>query len=107
MTVNEAECIMCGRTVDTREEDEGGGADGAELAGGEWVCSGRCYDHHIAYLDQRIRADAAEAERNELIAIIARIDEVVPRADNSCEDPGITISEAVRRERNALKQEGE
>lgn len=37
-----------------------------------------------------------EVER--LRAIIARMDEVAPRADDTCDEPGITLSEAVRRE---------
>ena len=45
---------------------------------------------------------SAVEEIAELKAIIARIDEVTPRADSTCDDPGITLSEAVRRERAAI-----
>lgn len=37
-----------------------------------------------------------EVER--LRAVIARIDEAAGRADSTCDEPGITLSEAVRRE---------
>ena len=38
-----AECVMCGRPVDTREEAEGGDALGAQLSTGEWACSAKCW----------------------------------------------------------------
>lgn len=41
---------------------------------------------------------AAERERDELRAIIALIDRKVPVADDTCDEPGITISEAARRQ---------
>lgn len=45
-------------------------------------------------------ADLAEAQAQEigrLVQIIARMDAVTPRADESCDDPGITLSEAIQR----------
>lgn len=50
-------------------------------------------DNYITDQTQRIA---------ELEAILARIDQIAPRADDSCLDPGVTLSEAVRR---ALKDE--
>jgi hypothetical protein len=47
----------------------------------------------------------SEAERDALAgqlakvqAIITRIDQVAPLADETCDEPGITLSEAIRRE---------
>jgi hypothetical protein len=42
-TIHIAECVMCGRPVDTREEAEGGDAQGAQLSTGDWVCSAQCW----------------------------------------------------------------
>lgn len=42
-----------------------------------------------------------EAEVKALKAVIVRMDEVAPRADHTCNEPGITLSEAVRREMKA------
>jgi len=60
-----------------------------------------CYDYAdvielIEERDQRIAALESENER--LKEVIKRIDEVVPHADETCDEPGITLSEAVRRE---------
>lgn len=41
--------------------------------------------------------DALLARIAELEAIIAYIDDVAPRADETCDEPGIKFSEAVRR----------
>ena len=38
------------------------------------------------------------AERDELAAVLAYIDAHTPRADSTCNEPGITLSEAARRE---------
>jgi len=54
---------------------------------------------------ERQRAEEAEAEWDELKAIIARMDQAVPLADQTCDEPGITLSEAVRRERAALRED--
>lgn len=39
-----ANCCICGRIVDTREQVDGGDAFGCELADGRWTCSPDCYD---------------------------------------------------------------
>lgn len=39
----------------------------------------------------------------QLRAILRLIDERVPRADDTCDEPGITISEAARRELRAAR----
>jgi hypothetical protein len=45
----------------------------------------------------RKRAEVAEAERDELRALIAFIDKNTPRADATCIKPGIKFSTAARR----------
>lgn len=40
-------CCVCGRCVDTREEDEGGDEHGAEVSPGLWVCSPECDSPYI------------------------------------------------------------
>lgn len=47
-----APCSCCGAAVDTREVDEGGGPDGAQLSNGEWVCSSECWDLRVMQLEQ-------------------------------------------------------
>lgn len=44
-----------------------------------------------------MKSNILQAEVDRLKAIIKKIDEVTPRADNTCTEPGIAISEAVRR----------
>lgn len=41
-------CGVCGRVVDTREEDEGGDNYGIKLIEGGWICSAKCYDVHAS-----------------------------------------------------------
>jgi|TARA_R100000049_G_C1946598_1_gene91984 hypothetical protein len=36
-------CCVCGRTVDTREPEQGGDGHGSELTSGQWVCSSECW----------------------------------------------------------------
>lgn len=44
-------------------------------------------------------------ELEKALAIIKRMDEVTPRADKTCDFPGITLSEAVQRENPKLRLE--
>lgn len=63
-----------------------------------------CYDLAVDVLE-RVQAEAElRAEIEDLRAIIARMDEAFPLADETCEEPGITLSEAVRRERAEAQQ---
>lgn len=39
-----ADCCVCGAPVDTREVEDGGNPEGAELSDGRWVCSPECWD---------------------------------------------------------------
>lgn len=49
--LEEATCCICGASVDTREVDEGGSPDGAELSNGRWVCSPGCWDQAVGGLN--------------------------------------------------------
>ena len=40
-------CVFCGADVDTREVEDGGKPEGAQLDNGEWVCSSECWDAEI------------------------------------------------------------
>lgn len=46
------ECCVCGASIDTREEMEGGSPDGCQMANGAWVCDTHCYDEAARYLAQ-------------------------------------------------------
>lgn len=56
-----ANCIVCGRVVDTREESEGGDAHGCEYADG-WVCSRECDEIHVTSKDQSEPMRCAECD---------------------------------------------
>lgn len=43
-----ANCVKCGRIIDTREADEGGDTFGSELFVGSWVCSSECWDAAVS-----------------------------------------------------------
>lgn len=40
-------CKVCERTVDTREQTDGGDPHGGQLESGEWVCSHECYEETL------------------------------------------------------------
>jgi Lar family restriction alleviation protein len=50
--------------------------------------------------------DALRAEMERLREIIRVIDELSPRADHTCDEPGITLSEAARRHIEDKKRKG-
>ena len=52
----------------------------------------------------RQAAQAVIDELNELRDIVALIDKRCPRADYTCNEPGITLSEAARRELADIRQ---
>jgi hypothetical protein len=54
------ECCACGAGVDTREECDGGNPDGAEIDGGDWVCSPECWDDIMERIDSAIMLSKAE-----------------------------------------------
>jgi hypothetical protein len=60
-------------------------------------------DIHRAVVSER---DAARAEVERLRKIIRVIDELSPRADHTCDEPGITLSEAARRHIADKKRKG-
>lgn len=58
---------------------------------------GRINDEMARYAEWRGRAEKAEAEVAQLISIIRHMDFVTPKADKTCDEPGITLSESVQR----------
>lgn len=70
----------------------------------DWKFTAGLVDSLQALLKQAhsIIADGIR-ENNELRAIIALMDKYAPLADETCDEPGITLSEAVRREMKEQK----
>ena len=54
--------------------------------------------YEVTIADLRAKLAVVEAKIAELEAIIARIDAITPPADSTCNEPGITLSEAVWRQ---------
>ncbi len=52
----------------------------------------------LSMTDGADRLSALQEQNARLLLVLKMIDAAVPRADNSCDDPGITISEAVCRQ---------
>lgn len=45
-------CAICHVPVDTREVEDGGSPDGAQLSDGRWVCSSEHWDAAIAKVEE-------------------------------------------------------
>lgn len=46
-------CVVCGRIIDKREQEDGGDEFGAQMANGDWVCSTECEETAIRKGDDR------------------------------------------------------
>lgn len=53
-----ANCVRCGRIIDTRENEDGGDEFGCELSDGRWTCSEECWE---AIAGPAVPAGEAEA----------------------------------------------
>lgn len=104
MTNQRGPCIRCGCTDSIVQHND----DWQERGAYYWVVClrGSCLyasQHYpsseaaIAAWNEQPYVMTLQAEIAELKAIIAYIDDVAPRADKTCDEPGITLSEAVRR----------
>lgn len=93
-----AACEWC---VEHRNEEAVTIPDEIRWDGQKWSCED-CWDPEDDGWDRALKAsDLADAQAQEnarLKMIIARMDGAVPVADKTCDQPGITLSEAVMRQ---------
>ena len=95
-------CPFCGGDkMHMTEDARGCGFIGCDICFARGPTEDLFWDSRMAHKAWNTRVylhDAIRKERDELRAIIKRMDSVCPVADSTCDEPGITLSEATRRE---------